>query len=46
LQQTIDAAADGLGLESDDREAFTRGALGVVREMLALGFVVRAEARS
>jgi methylase of polypeptide subunit release factors len=46
LQQTIDATADGLGLESDDREAFTRGALGVVREMLELGFVVRAEARS
>jgi protein-L-isoaspartate O-methyltransferase len=46
LRQTIDAAADGLGLESDDREAFTRGALGVVREMLELGFVVRAEARS
>jgi protein-L-isoaspartate O-methyltransferase len=46
LRQTIDAAADGLGLESEDREAFTRGALGVVREMLELGFVVRAEARS
>jgi protein-L-isoaspartate O-methyltransferase len=41
LRQSIEAAAKGLGLGPNDREAFTRGALGVVREMLELGFVMR-----
>jgi hypothetical protein len=43
LRQSIDAAANAFAFGSEDREAFTRGALGVVREMLELGFVVRAE---
>ena len=44
LRESIDAAATALGLGPDDREAFTAGALGVVREMLELGFVVRVDA--
>lgn len=43
LRQAIDAAAKALALARDDREAFTRGALAVVREMLELGFVVCGE---
>ena len=43
LRQSIDAAARTLTLDPGDREAFTRGALGVVREMLELGFLVRVE---
>ena len=39
LRASIDAAADGLALDSDELEAFTRGALAVVREMLELGFL-------
>jgi methylase of polypeptide subunit release factors len=39
LAAAIEAAADTLGLGSDDREAFGRGAVAVVREMLELGFV-------
>jgi SAM-dependent methyltransferase len=41
LRESIDAAASALALRGDDVEAFTRGALGVVREMLELGFVDR-----
>jgi methylase of polypeptide subunit release factors len=41
LQQSIDAAAETLALGPDDRETFSRGALGVAREMLELGFLVR-----
>jgi methylase of polypeptide subunit release factors len=40
LVAAIEAAANTLGLEGDDREAFARGAVAVVREMLELGFVV------
>ena len=39
LRASIDAAADGLALDSDELDAFTRGALAVVREMLELGFL-------
>jgi methylase of polypeptide subunit release factors len=46
VRESIDAAANGLALGPDDREAFTRGALGVVREMLELGFLVRVEVPS
>jgi methylase of polypeptide subunit release factors len=42
LGAAIDAAADTLGLDGDDREAFGRGAVAVVCEMLELGFAVRA----
>lgn len=45
LRQSIDVAASALALGPEDRQVFTRGALGVVREMLELGFVVRVEAR-
>jgi hypothetical protein len=38
LSETIDAAATVLALEPDEREAFTFGALAVIREMLELGF--------
>jgi SAM-dependent methyltransferase len=41
LRQSIDAAAEALALDPDDREAFRRGALGVAREMLELGFLIR-----
>jgi hypothetical protein len=40
LGAAIDLAADTLGFDGADREAFTWGAVDVVREMLELGFVV------
>jgi hypothetical protein len=39
LRASIAVAAEGLGLDGDELEAFTRGALAVVREMLELGFL-------
>jgi hypothetical protein len=42
LRAAIEAAADTLALDGDDREAFGRGAVAVVHEMLELGFAVRA----
>jgi methylase of polypeptide subunit release factors len=36
----IELAADTLGVDGDERQAFSRGAVEVVREMLELGFVV------
>ena len=46
LRESVETAASALALGLDDREAFTPGALGVVREMLELGFLVRDAARS
>ena len=46
LGAAIDAAADTLGLERDDRDAFAQGAVAVVREMLELGFVAAVPSRS
>ncbi len=46
LRQSIDVAANALALGPDDLEAFTQGALAVVREMLELGFVVRIQERA
>lgn len=43
LQQSIDAAAEALALDPEERKLFTRGALGVVREMLELGFLIRLQ---
>jgi methylase of polypeptide subunit release factors len=43
LRESIEAAARVQALRDDDLDAFTRGALAVVREMLELGFVVRAD---
>jgi hypothetical protein len=45
LRESIDVAVSALALGPEDRQVFTRGALGVVREMLELGFVVQMEAR-
>jgi methylase of polypeptide subunit release factors len=42
LRESIDAVARTLALDLGDRDAFTRGALGVVREMLELGFLDRS----
>jgi methylase of polypeptide subunit release factors len=43
LRESIDAAARVQALRDDDLQAFRRGALAVAREMLELGFVVRAD---
>jgi hypothetical protein len=40
LDAAIATAAESVGLERGDLQTFSRGALAVVREMLALGFVV------
>lgn len=40
LCRSIDAAAQNLALDGEDLDAFRRGAVAVVREMLELGFVV------
>jgi methylase of polypeptide subunit release factors len=44
LRDSIDAAAQALGLGERDAATFERGAVAVVREMLELGFVVREDA--
>jgi methylase of polypeptide subunit release factors len=44
LSRSIDAAAQTLALDGEDLDAFRRGAVAVVREMLELGFVVRMSA--
>jgi methylase of polypeptide subunit release factors len=42
LGAAIDVAAATLDLDGDDREAFSRGAVAVVREMLELGFAANS----
>jgi methylase of polypeptide subunit release factors len=42
VREAIDAAATARDLDETDLDAFTAGALGIVRTMLELGFLVRA----
>jgi hypothetical protein len=44
LRQAIEHAAGSRGVDSEDREAFTAGALTLVRTMLELGFLERGVA--
>ncbi len=44
LRETIAIAARSRALDEDDRRAFAAGAVAVVRTMLELGFVTRADA--